>query len=320
LTLRLCGAVSRDRWPDKLSYVPVIYRFNRAKVGMQYRDYYEVLGVTRDADAEGVKRAYRKLARKFHPDVSKEKNAENKFKEVQEAYEVLRDPEKRAAYDQLGRDYRPGQQFRPPPDWSQRFGHSGSQRFSDLNGFSDFFASLFGGAAGGPPPEADAGHLEVTVEEAYTGTKRRVSLSEGGRSRSVDVQIPPGVGEGQSLRIAGSGGSASLIFRIKLRPHSLYIPQGKDVQIELPLAPWEAALGAKVAVPTLGGTVELTIPAGAQSGQKLRLRGRGFPGTPRGDQIVSIKLVTPAAQSAQAKQAYERMKSEFNFDPRAGWP
>ncbi len=287
---------------------------------MQYKDYYEVLGVTRDADAEGVKRAYRKLARKFHPDVSKEKNAENKFKEVQEAYEVLRDPEKRAAYDQLGRDYRPGQQFRPPPDWSQRFGHSGSQRFSDLNGFSDFFASLFGGAAGGPPPEADAGHLEVTVEEAYTGTKRRVSLSEGGRSRSVDVQIPPGVGEGQSLRIAGSGGSASLIFRIKLRPHSLYIPQGKDVQIELPLAPWEAALGAKVAVPTLGGTVELTIPAGAQSGQKLRLRGRGFPGTPHGDQIVSIKLVTPAALSAQAKQAYERMKSEFNFDPRAGWP
>ena len=287
---------------------------------MQYKDYYEVLGVTRDADAEGVKRAYRKLARKFHPDVSKEKNAENKFKEVQEAYEVLRDPDKRAAYDQLGRDYRPGQQFRPPPDWSQRFGHSGSQRFSDLNGFSDFFASLFGGAAGGPPPEADAGHLEVTVEEAYTGTKRRVSLSEGGRSRSVDVQIPPGVGEGQSLRIAGSGGSASLIFRIKLRPHSLYIPQGKDVQIELPLAPWEAALGAKVAVPTLGGTVELTIPAGAQSGQKLRLRGRGFPGTPHGDQIVSIKLVTPAAQSAQAKQAYERMKSEFNFDPRAGWP
>ena len=287
---------------------------------MQYKDYYEVLGVTRDADADGVKRAYRKLARKYHPDVSKEKNAENKFKEVQEAYEVLRDPEKRAAYDQLGRDYRPGQQFRPPPDWSQRFGHSGSQRFSDLNGFSDFFSSLFGGAAGGPPPEADAGHLEVTVEEAYTGTKRRVSLNEGGRSRSVDVQIPAGVGDGQSLRIAGTGGSASLIFRIKLRPHPFYTPQGKDVQVELPLAPWEAALGAKVAVPTLGGTVELTIPAGAQSGQKLRLRGRGFPGAPRGDQIVSIKLVTPAAQSAQAKQAYERMKGEFDFDPRAGWP
>ena len=290
---------------------------------MQYRDYYEVLGVARGADADAVKRAYRKLARKYHPDVSKEKNAENKFKEVQEAYEVLRDPEKRAAYDQLGRDYRTGQQFRPPPDWAQRFGHSGgSQRFSDLNGFSDFFSSLFGGATGAPPPEADAGYLEVTVEEAFAGTKRRVALNEGApaRVRSLDVQIPPGVTDGQSLRIAGTGGGSSLIFRIRLRPHSLYVPQGRDVQIELPLAPWEAALGAKVAVPSLGGTVELTIPAGAQSGQKLRLRGRGFPGTPHGDQIVSIKLVTPAALSAQAKQAYERMKSEFNFDPRAGWP
>jgi len=277
--------------------------------------------VARGADAEVVKRAYRKLARKYHPDVSKEKNAENKFKEVQEAYEVLRDPEKRAAYDQLGRDYRTGQQFRPPPDWSQRFSHSGSQRFSDLNGFSDFFASLFGGAAGAPPPpEADAGHLDVTVEEAFAGTKRRVMLNEAGRARSVDVQIPSGVSDGQSLRISGTGGGPALIFRVRLRPHPLYVLQGRDVQIELPLAPWEAALGAKVAVPTLGGTVELTVPAGAQSGQKLRLRGRGFPGTPNGDQIVSIKLVTPAAQSAQAKQAYERMKSEFNFDPRAGWP
>jgi curved DNA-binding protein len=287
---------------------------------MQYKDYYEVLGVARGADADAVKRAYRKLARKYHPDVSKEKNAESKFKEVQEAYEVLRDTEKRAAYDQLGRDYRTGQQFRPPPDWSQRFGNSGSQRFSDLNGFSDFFSSLFGGAAaggGGPPPDADAGYLDVTVEEAFAGTKRRVTLNDGGRARSVDVQIPAGVGEGQSLRIAGTGGRASLIFRIRVRPHSLYLLQGKDVQIELPLAPWEAALGAKVAVPTLGGTVELTVPAGAQSGRKLRLRGRGFPG---GDQIVIIKLVTPAAESAQAKEAYARMQREFNFDPRAGWP
>ena len=290
---------------------------------MQYKDYYEVLGVARGADADAVKRAYRKLARKYHPDVSKEKNAESKFKEVQEAYEVLRDTEKRAAYDQLGRDYRPGQQFRPPPDWGQRFGNSGSQRFSDLNGFSDFFSSLFGGAAaggGGPPPDADAGYLDVTVEEAFAGTKRRVTLNDGGRARSVDVQIPAGVGEGQSLRIAGTGGRASLIFRIRVRAHSLYLLQGKDVQIELPLAPWEAALGAKVAVPTLGGTVELTVPAGAQSGRKLRLRGRGFPGTPNGDQIVSIKLVTPAAESAEAKEAYARMQREFNFDPRAGWP
>jgi curved DNA-binding protein len=287
---------------------------------MQYKDYYEVLGVARGANPDEVKRAYRKLARKYHPDVSKEKNAENKFKELQEAYEVLRDPEKRAAYDQLGRDYRPGQQFRPPPDWSQRFGHSGGQRFSDLNGFSDFFSTLFGGAAEGPPPEADAGYLDVSVEEAFSGTKRRVTLNENGRTRSVDVQVPAGIGDGQSLRIAGTGGRSGLIFRIRLRPHPLYVLQGKDVQIEVPLAPWEAALGAKVTVPTLGGSVELTVPAGAQSGQKLRLRGRGFPGTPGGDQIVSIKLVTPAAQSAKAKEAYERMKNEFDFDPRAGWP
>jgi curved DNA-binding protein len=294
---------------------------------MQYRDYYEILGVTRGADADEVKRAYRKLARKFHPDVSKEKNAEDKFKEVQEAYEVLRDSDKRAAYDQLGRDFRNGQQFRPPPDWSQRFGHSGGQRFSDLNGFSDFFSSLFGGAgagagagpsAGAGQTDSNAGHLDVTVEEAFAGTKRRVALNEHGRQRQVDVQIPAGVTEGQPLRIAA--GRTSLIFRIRLRPHHLYDVVGKDVQIELPLAPWEAALGAKVAVPTLGGTVELTVPAGAQSGQKLRLRARGLPGNPAGDQMVTIKLVTPTAHSATEKEAYERMKRDFKFDPRADWP
>jgi curved DNA-binding protein len=297
---------------------------------MQYRDYYEILGVTRGADAEEVKRAYRKLARKFHPDVSKEKNAEEKFKEVQEAYEVLRDSDKRAAYDQLGRDFRNGQQFRPPPDWSQRFGNSGGQRFSDLNGFSDFFSSLFGGAGAGAGAgvgggnfaqnDSDAGHLDVTVEEAFAGTKRRVTLNEHGRQRQVDVQIPAGVTESQPLRIPSIGGRTSLIFLIRLRPHHLYEVVGKDVQIELPLAPWEAALGAKVAVPTLGGTVELTVPAGAQSGQKLRLRGRGLPGNPAGDQMVTIKLVTPSAQSAAEKEAYERMKRDFKFDPRADWP
>ena len=289
---------------------------------MQYRDYYEILGLSRGADADEVKRAYRKLARKFHPDVSKEKNAEEKFKEVQEAYEVLRDSDKRAAYDQLGRDFRNGQQFRPPPDWSQRFGNSGGQRFSDLNGFSDFFSSLFGGSGAGAgnsgQTDSNAGHLDVTVEEAFAGTKRRVALNEHGRQRQVDVQIPPGVTEGQPLRIAA--GRSSLIFRIRLRPHHLYDVVGKDVQIELPLAPWEAALGAKVAVPTLGGTVELTVPAGAQSGQKLRLRARGLPGNPAGDQMVTIKLVTPTAHGAAEKEAYERMKRDFKFDPRADWP
>ena len=291
---------------------------------MQYRDYYEILGVTRGADADEIKRAYRKLARKFHPDVSKEKNAEDKFKEVQEAYEVLRDAEKRAAYDQLGRNFRNGQQFRPPPDWSQRFGQTGGQRFSDLNGFSDFFSSLFGGSGVGGSAmgqqEADAGHLDITVEEAFSGTKRRVTLSEQGRQRQVDVQIPAGVTDGQSLRIPGIGGRSSLIFKVRLRPHHLYEVTGKEVHIELPLAPWETALGAKVAVPTLGGRVELTVPAGAQAGQKLRLRGRGFPGNPGGDQIVTLKLVAPAAETPAQKEAYERMKRDFEFDPRADWP
>jgi curved DNA-binding protein len=293
--------------------------------GMQFKDYYQTLGVSRGADAEEVKRAYRKLARKYHPDVSKEKNAEAKFKDVQEAYEVLKDADKRAAYDQLGRDYRSGQQFRPPPDWEHRFGQTGGQRFSDLNGFSDFFSSLFGAAGGGgasgyAQPEPEGGQLEVSVEEAYAGTRRRVTIHENGRARLIDVQIPAGVTDGQALRVGGVGGRGALILRVKLRPHAVFVLEGKDVHVELPLAPWEAALGAKIAVPTLGGTVELTIPAGAQAGQKLRLRGRGFPGAPAGDQFVTLKLVTPSAETLQAKEAYERMRREFNFDPRAGWP
>jgi curved DNA-binding protein len=298
---------------------------------MQYKDYYHILGVTRDADAEDIKRAYRKLARKYHPDVSKERNAEERFKEVAEAYEVLRDSDKRAAYDQLGRDYRSGQQFRPPPDWAQRFGQGGAggQRFSDSNGFSDFFSSLFGGGAGlgagfgggqSPPPESDAGFIDVTLEEAFAGTKRRIMLNENRQQRQVDVQIPPGVADGQSLRISAVGGRGKLIFRVRIREHHLYSLVGKDVYVDLPLAPWEAALGAKVAVPTLKGTVELTVPAGAQSGQKLRLRGRGFPGAPAGDQLVVIKVVAPPAQTPQARALYERMQRDFDFDPRTDWP
>ncbi len=296
---------------------------------MQFKDYYDTLGVSRGAPAEEIKRAYRKLARKYHPDVSKEKNAEAKFKDVQEAYEVLKDPEKRASYDQLGRDYRPGQQFRPPPGWEQHFGRSGTHRFSDLNGFSDFFSSLFGGAAGGPTggphaqaqaqQEEEAGTLEISLEEAYAGARRRVTILEAGRPRQVDVQVPAGISDGQAIRIGGAS-RAALKFRIKVRPHALYTLSGKDVQIELPLAPWEAALGTKVPVPTLGGTVELTIPSGAQSGQKLRLRGRGMPAAPNGDQLVVIKLVAPSADTREAREAYERMKRDFKFDARAGWP
>jgi curved DNA-binding protein len=294
---------------------------------MQYKDYYQILGVQRGAEAEEIKKAYRKLARKYHPDVSKEKNAEDRFKEISEAYEVLRDSDKRAAYDQLGRDFRSGQQFRPPPDWAQRFGQGGGggQRFSDMHGFSDFFSTLFGGGMGGggfqqSGQESDAGFIDVTVEEAFAGTKRRVMLNEGGNRRQVDVQIPAGVADGQSLRIGGIGGRPSLIFKVRLREHHLYELNGKDVYVEVPLAPWEAALGAKVPVPTLAGGVELTIPAGTQGGQKLRLRGRGFPGNPSGDQFVVIKIVLPPAQTAQSKEMYQRMQREMSFNPREDWP
>jgi curved DNA-binding protein len=180
---------------------------------------------------------------------------------------------------------------------------------------------LFGGAAGAQArPDSAAGSIDVSVEEAFTGTRRRVTINENGRARAVDVQIPAGVTDGQALRISGIGGRGPFIVRVKLRPHPIFVLQGKDVEVDLPLAPWEAALGAKVAVPTLGGTVELTIRPGAQSGQKLRLRGRGFPGTPNGDQFVNIKLVTPSAETPEAKEAYERMRREFNFNPRSAWP
>ena len=297
---------------------------------MEYKDYYKTLGVARSATADEMKRAYRKLARKYHPDVSKEKNAEEKFKELQEAYEVLKDPEKRAAYDQLGPNYRAGQQFRPPPDWEQRFssgfggGAGGGGRrgnAEDLNGFSEFFSRMFGADQQEfVQPEADAGNLEVTLEEAFTGTKRRVQLNERGRPRSIDVTIPPGVTEGQSLRIAGGNDRPALIFKVRVRPHNRFSLEGKDVTLDLPLAPWEAALGAKVTVPTLAGSVDMTIPAGAQSGQKLRLRGRGLPGTTPGDQFVTIKIVNPPAVTPHEKEIYERMKKEFKFDARAGWP
>ena len=300
---------------------------------MEYKDYYKTLGVERAASAEDIKRAYRKMARKYHPDVSKEKNAEDKFKSVQEAYEVLKDPEKRQMYDQLGPNYRQGQQFRPPPDWDERFGGGaggggGYRRATseDMHGFSEFFSRMFGGGgdfgdgAEFVQPEADAGNLEVTLEEAFKGTKRRVQLNDRGRTRSIDVTVPAGVTDGQALRVAGGNNRPALIFKVRIRSNSRYLVEGKNVTLELPLAPWEAALGAKVTVPTLAGSVDLTVPAGAQSGQKLRLRGRGLPGSTPGDQLVSIKIVNPPAGTAQEKAIYERMQREFKFDARANWP
>ncbi len=322
---------------------------------MEYRDYYKVLGVARTATAEEIKKSYRRLARKYHPDVSKEKDAEQKFKELQEAYEVLKDPEKRAAYDQLGSEWKSGQQFRPPPEWASGFefsgggspggrgsgGSRGAHAFEE-EGFSDFFSSLFGGGSpfggGGrrAPPGGRDHHarIDIELEEAFGGGSRTLELkrpelkADGTielRSHTVRVTIPAGVTDGQLIRLAGQGEAApggaragDLYLEVHVRPHRLYQLDGRNVTLTLPVAPWEAALGATVTVPTLGGAVEMQIPAGAQSGQKLRLRGRGLPGQPPGDAYVQLKVVLPPANSSEARTVYESMREKMaGFDPRA---
>ena len=327
---------------------------------MEFRDYYKVLGVERTASADAIRKAYRRLAHKYHPDVSKEANAEARFKEMQEAYEVLKDPEKRAAYDQLGSQWKAGEQFRPPPDWGSGFEFSGDGRarqgrsrgrgagprgFGAGEGgglgeqdFSEFFSSLFGGgspfAAEGRGPGRDHhARIEIDLEEAFRGTTRmlelkRPELKPDGtlelRNHTVRVTIPPGVTAGQLIRLAGQGEPASgrgsagdLYLETHIRPHRLFQLDGRDVTLTLPVAPWEAALGASVTVPTLGGPVEVQIPPGSQSGQKLRLRGRGLPGKPAGDQFAQLKLVLPPGTSPEAKALYEEMRRKLNFDPRA---
>lgn len=317
---------------------------------MEYQDYYKTLGVARTASAEDIKKSYRRLARKYHPDVSKEKDAEKKFKEVQEAYEVLKDPEKRAAYDQLGSDWKSGQAFRAPPEWASGFEFSGGARPSGAGGahafegqgFSEFFASLFGGAspfaaAGRRQPAGGRDHharIDIELEEAFGGGARtlelkRPELKPDGtlelHSHTVRVSIPAGVADGQLIRLAGQGEAApgggragDLYLEVHVRPHRFYQLDGRDVTLTLPIAPWEAALGAAVTVPTLGGAVEMQVPPGAQSGQKLRLRGRGLPGRPPGDAYVQLKVVLPPATSPEARTLYETMRAKLSgFNPRA---
>ena len=323
---------------------------------MEFRDYYNILGVERSATADQIKTAYRRLARKYHPDVSKEPDAEARFKEMQEAYEVLRDPEKRAAYDQLGSEWKSGQSFHPPPDWGSGFEFSGRPAGAGRAGrrpsgatagggsyaeedFSDFFSSLFGGGspfAGATSRSGGRDHharIEITLEEAYRGTSRMLELKrpevkpDGSvelRSHTVRVTIPAGVTEGQLIRLAGQGepaaggGSAGdLYLEVHIQPHRSFALENRDVTLTFPVAPWEAALGASVKVPTLGGPVEMRIPPSAQAGQKLRLRGRGLPGQPPGDQFVQLKVLLPPADSPEAKAIYEQMRAKLNFDPRA---
>ena len=332
---------------------------------MEYKDYYQILGVERNAGTDDIKKAYRKLARKYHPDVSKEAEAETRFKEVGEAYEVLKDPEKRAAYDQLGSQWRAGQEFRPPPDWSSRFHFDGN--LDDVLDLGDLFESLFGQAgaraAGGQARQrrhgfagsgfggrGSAGHgpftgqaytgrgddqhvkLEITLEESFQGANRVIRLdipevSADGqirtRTKSLNVKIPKGTIEGQQIRLAGQGASGrggaagDLYLDVVLRPHRLYQVEGRDIRLELPVTPWEAALGQTITVPTLGGKVDVKIPPGSQSGAKLRLKGRGLPGNPPGDQIVILKLVTPNADTESARSFYQRMAQELPMNPRA---
>ena len=308
---------------------------------MKYKDYYQALGVDRDASADDIKKAYRKLAHKYHPDVSNEANAKEKFQEVGEAYETLKNPEKRAAYDQLGSGYRPGEDIRPPPGWGKEFGEG---RFSfDEMDLADLFASLSGGRRSGatrggkfPIPGQDYEvEAPITLEQAARGTEIDLNLAvpepdENGFMRRVPrafkARIAKGASDGQRLRLPAKGGKGlnggrdgDLYLTIRLLPHPLFRPSGHDLYVDLPLAPWEAVLGAAVEVPTLDGAVRLAVPAGTRSGQQLRLSRRGLP-KPRegaGDLYAVVQIVLPAELSEHERTLFKQLADGSRFDPRS---
>lgn len=296
---------------------------------MKYKDYYKILGVERTASEDDIKKAYRRLARKYHPDVSKELNAKEKFQEVSEAYETLRDKEKRAAYDSLG-SYRPGQDFRPPPDWFDRFGAGTTEDLRDVD-LSDLFEQMgiFGRARGRSgfgrsmpiPGEDYEMPVRITLEEAYRGTERSLALN----GTTLTARIPKGAADGQRLRLRGKGGAGvnggppgDLYLQIVLEPHPLYKVRGHDLEIDVPLAPWEAALGAQVDIPTLDGRVTMKVPAGSTGGQKLRLAGKGLPrpGGGAGDLYAALEIVVPGTLTDQEKKLYEALRAASKFNPR----
>lgn len=312
---------------------------------MEFKDYYSVLGVERSANAEVIKKAYRKLARQHHPDLSKATDASARMQEINEAYDVLRDPEKRAAYDRVGQGAQAGRDFQPPPGWDAGFEFSGGpQNFSDAGGHSDFFEALFGrtrraGAQARPHAAGFASrgqdhHAKILVplEDAFHGATRAITMhsptvdAEGHvevRERVLEVSIPKGIRAGQQIRLAGQGSAGfgggshgDLYLEIGFEPHPSYRVDGRDLYCDLPVAPWEAALGAAVHVPTPDGTVELSVPPGSQAGRKLRLKGRGIPGAPAGDFYVVLNLILPAADSEAARALYRQMAKDLAFDPR----
>jgi curved DNA-binding protein len=308
---------------------------------MQYKDYYRTLGVERNATPEEIKKAYRRLARKFHPDVSKEKNAEERFKAVGEAYDVLGDPEKRAAYDRLGY-YQPGQNFRPPPDWQQQFGRGRPGGFEDYDGLDlgDLFQGLFGargaqsggfgGIGGGGAgrggrrsvrPAAEA-EVTISLEEALRGTERTFQLAApDGTQYPITVRIPKGAVDGTRMRVPSRGVAGDIALTIRIAPHPRFRHDGHDLSIDVPLTPSEAALGASVEVPTPEGRVRIKVRPGSASGQKLRIPGKGLP-RPRGeagDLYAVLQIVTPVDLSERERKLYEQLAAASRLDPRAGW-
>ena len=308
---------------------------------MEFKDYYKTVGVARDATQDEIKRAYRKLARKYHPDVSQETNADEKFKELGEAYEVLKNPEKRAAYDQLGANWQAGQDFQPPPDWDAGFEYSGGFDTAGANRFSDFFESIFKNERGGGHPggqgfeargEDHHARILIDLEDAFAGATRAITLqvpevdAQGHvrtRARTLNVRIPAGIRAGQHIRLAGQGSAGfggapagDLYLEVEFKPHPIDQVDNRDLYLDLPLAPWEAALGARVEVPTPEGVVGLTIPAGTSATKKLRLKGRGLPGDPRGDLYAVVQIALPPADTDAAKTLYESMAREMPFNPR----
>jgi curved DNA-binding protein len=311
---------------------------------MEFKDYYKILGVDRAASKDDIKRAYRRLARKYHPDVSKESDAEARFKEMKEAYEVLKDPEKRSAYDQFGANWKAGQDFQPPPNWQREYSFgNGAQSFGDAGQFSDFFETLFGQSRGGGFGFRTGGGrmkgedvnatISIPIEDAYRGASRTITLdvpeadASGAmrrRQKTLNVKIPAGVTAGKRIRLEKQGGpgyggspAGDLYLAVEFERHPFYRADGRDIHLELPVTPWEAALGRKVKVPTLGGAVDLQIPAGSSSGKTLRLKGRGLPGKPAGDQYVELKVVVPPASDETIRDLYETLEREHDVNPRA---